>query len=198
MKRVRRQSMILNNFFTLASIIIIAITIILYTKYIAQNPTKTKIKEYKVTPLSCEQINYSKSKLSSQTLLDKSITALNSGFYKLDGGYIKSQYSKSIIEEFITLDEVNSFYKQAITIEPKKDISKFLTINYEIIEADKKHPKNKDQKFKLYSGSIKTSFRANAKEIFSFYTDFTLYDKQEILERINCTIKVYKNHAKHR
>ena len=190
--------MILNNFFTLASIIIIAITLILYTKYIAQNPKKKKTKEYKVTPLSCEQINHSKSKLFNQKLLTKSMSALNSGFYKLDGGYIKSQYSKSIIEEFISLDEINSYYKEAINLAPKEDIKKFLTINYEIIEADKKHPKNKDKKFELYSGSIKTSFRANAKEIFSFYTDFTLYDKEEIKQRINCAIKVYKNHAKHR
>ena len=190
--------MILNNFFTLASIIIIAITLVLYTKYIANNPTKIVKKVSKFTPLSCEQINYSKSKLFSQKLLNKSITALDSGFYKLDGGYIKAQYSKSIIENFIPLDELNTYYKDAIGLSPKKDIKKFLTINYEIIESDKKHTKNKNKKFKLYSGSIKTSFRANAKEIFSFYTDFTLYDKEEIKERINCTIKVYKNHVKYK
>lgn len=190
MSRNIRQSLLVNNFFTLASIIIISVTITLYSKYIVGD------KEKVITPLSCQKESFSTLKVFNQNLLDESQKALNSGYYKLNGGYIKSQYSKSIIEDFISLDEVNSFYKSSIGIEPKSDIKKFLTIDYEIIENDKKDPNKKSKDCKLCSGSIQTSFRAGNIEIFRYYTDFMIYDKNEIKSRIDCTIKVYKNNAK--
>jgi hypothetical protein len=153
------------------------------------------IKKEKVTPLECEE-NNSKSKLFNQKLLNKSLMALKKGYYKLDGGYIKSLNSKSIIEEFIPLLKTNQYFTKAIKINAKKDISKYLTNNYEIIENDKE--KNiilkKENKFK--AGTIRTSFRANSIEIFTFSKDFKFYDKNEIQSIIDCTIKVYKNHAK--
>ena len=37
---------------------------------------------------------------------------------------------------------------------------------------------------------------AEEKEIFKFYIDFRLLDKNEIASKIDCTIKVYENHVK--
>lgn len=192
MKRGMRQSLLVNNFFTLASIIIISVTITLYTKYIVDDEPTKEI----VTPLECQQQTFSTLKVFNQKLLNESIKALNQGFYKLDGGYIKAQYSDSIIENFISLDEINTYYIKAISSAPKDEIKKFLTINYELIENDKKDPNKKSKDCKLCSGSIQTSFRAGNTEIFRYYTDFMLYDKKEIESRIDCTIKVYKNHVK--
>ena len=200
MKRNRRQSAIINNFFTLASIIMITITLVVYMKYIQveePNPDSKAVymKKEKVTPLECED-ETSKSKLFNQKLLNKSLEALNKGYYKLDGGHIKALNSKSIIEEFIPISQANEYFIKAIKILPKKDIQKFLTINYEIIEnaKEKKIDLKKQNKFK--SGTIRTSFRANSIEIFTFSKDFKFYDKDEIQSIIDCTVKVYKNHAK--
>lgn len=190
-----RQSLVVNNFFTLASIVIISVTLILYSKYILNDDYKEVSKE-EVIPLSCEKDIFSTSKVFNQKLLNDSIKALDKGFYKLDGGYIKSQYQDSIIEDFVSLDELNSYYVSSIGRGEKEDINKYLTINYEIIENDRKNPNIKPKNCKFCSGSIKTSFRANEKEIFQFYIDFNLYDKNEIASRIDCTIKAYKNNVK--
>jgi len=195
---MRKQSQIVNNFFTLASIIIIGVTLTLYVNYIVKDPNEPakKIVKKQITKLECEEDNFTTYKVFNQKLLDSSQKALEKGFYKLQGGYIKSEYSKSIIEDYISLKELDSFYEKSIGINPKKDINKFLTIKYEIIENDKKNPNKKAKECKLYSGSVITSFRANSNEIFRFYTDFRLYDKEEIASRIDCAIKVYKNHGR--
>jgi len=84
-------------------------------------------------------------------------------------------------------------YITAINKKPKTDIKKFLTIEYKLVEKDR----NSDIKRKsFYSGSIMTTFKAGQKEIFKIFTDFRLYDKEEILSRIQCSIEVYKNNVK--
>ncbi len=195
MRRGARDSVIVNNFFTLASIILIVIVIVIYSKYIA-NDGYDEITKEEVIPLSCEKEVFTVSKVYNQELLNKSMKALNKGFYKLEGSYKKSLQTESIIEDFISLDELNSYYVKAIEKNPKKDINKYLTIKYEIIEDDKKDKNKKLSNCKFCSGAILTSFLAEDKEIFKFYIDFRLFDKSEIEKRINCTMKVYENHVK--
>ncbi|WP_121628297.1 hypothetical protein [Poseidonibacter antarcticus] len=200
MKRNRRQSTIINNFFTLASIIIITITLVIYLTYMRDskddiNDEKIFITKEKVIPLECED-STSISKLFNQKLLNKSINALNKGYYKLDGGYTKSLNSKSIIEDFISISEIDDYFIKSIGKKAKNDIKKFLTINYEIIENDKEKKVDLTKKIKFKAGTIRASFRANFIEIFVFSKDFKFYDKKEIQSIIDCTIKVYKNNAK--
>ncbi|MDZ7820225.1 MAG: hypothetical protein U5K55_17225 [Aliarcobacter sp.] len=192
----KRQSLIVNNFFTLVSILMISITIILYSKYISNDDYKNDNLKEKVIPLSCEKETFSTSKVFNQKLLNTSMKALDKGHYKLEGAYTKSTYSDSIIEEFISLDEINSFYIKSLEISPKENINKYLTISYKIIENDKKDPNKKTKDCKLCSGSILTSFKADDKDIFKFYIDFNLYDKNEIASKIDCTIKAYENNVK--
>ena len=192
MRKVR-QSQVINNFFTLASIIIISIVLTLYVKYIANEPEITK---EKVVPLLCEQDTLTKYKVYNQELLNESQKALIKGYYKLEGSYQKSQNNKSVAQEFISLDEMNDYYIQAIQKKNKENIKKYLTIEYVLIEKDK-NSKTADIKRKaFYSGSIMTTFKAGEKKIFKIFTDFRLYDKDEILSRIDCSIKVYENNAK--
>ncbi|MBU0924814.1 hypothetical protein KKG81_08020, partial [bacterium] len=192
----KRPSLIVNNFFTLASIVMISITIILYSKYISNDDYKNDDLKEKVIPLSCEKQTFSTSKVFNQKLLNDSMKALDKGHYKLEGAYTKSTYSDSIIEDFISLDEINSFYIKSLKISPKENINKYLTISYKIIENDKKDPNKKTKDCKLCSGSILTSFKADDKDIFKFYIDFNLYDKNEIASKIDCSIKVYENSVK--
>ena len=201
MKKNRRQSTTINNFFTLASIIMITITLVMYLTYMRDNDDntneiKTNQQKLKVTLLECEDIT-SKSKLFNQKLLNNSLKALNKGYYKLDGGYIQSLDSNSILKDFISIEEVNKFFIDAIGINKKDDIKKFLKINYELIENNKDII-NLENEVKFKSGTIKTSFRANNIEIFTFSKDFKFYDKNEINSIIDCTIKVYKNNAKNK
>ncbi len=195
MKKGARDSVLVNNFFTIASIVLIVITITIYSKYIANDGYDEVTKE-EVIPLSCEKEVFSVSKVYNQELLNKSMKAFNKGFYKLEGSYKKSQQSQSIIEDFISLDELNSYYVKSIEKKPKVDINKYLTIKYEIIENDRKEQNKKISNCKFCSGGILTSFLADDKEIFKFYIDFRLYDKNEIASKIDCTIKVYENNVK--
>ncbi len=195
MRRGARDSVIVNNFFTLASIVLIVIVIVIYTKYIA-NDGYDEVTKKEVIPLSCEKEVFTVSKVYNQELLNESMKALNKGFYKLEGTYKKSQLTPSIIEDFIAIDELNSYYEKAIEKKLKTDINKYLTIKYEIIEDDKKDKNKKISNCKFCSGAILTSFMAEEKEIFKFYIDFRLLDKNEIASKIDCTIKVYENHVK--
>ena len=194
--RQRRQSLIVNNFFTLASIIIISITIILYSKYISNDDYKNDDLKENVIPLVCEKQIFSNSKVYNQKLLNESMKALDKGYYKLEGSYTKSIHLASIIEDFISIEEMDNYFNEAIQRKPKNNIEKYLTISYKIIENDKKDPNKKPKDCKLCSGSILTSFKANNKDIFKFYIDFNLYDKSEIASKINCTIKAYENNVR--
>lgn len=195
MRKGARDSVIVNNFFTLASIVLISVTIIVYSKFIANDGYEEPTNEV-VIPLSCEKDVFTVSKVYNQELLNKSIKALDKGFYKLDGSYRKSQQTPSIIEDFISISELDSYFIKSISKNPKNDIEKYLTIKYYVIENDKKDENKKLSNCKFCSGAVVSSFLANDKEIFKFYIDFNLYDKSEIEKRIDCTIKVYRNHVK--
>lgn len=190
MRRGPSDSTIINNFFSLATIIIVSVTLVIYKTFILKDE-----EEIKYEKLQCEKQHYTFSKVFNQKLLDKSINALNKGYYRVEGSYLKSEHMKSSIENIVSLDEVNGFYQNSIAVGPKKDIEKYLNIRYELIENDKKDPNKKEEECKLNAGSVMTSFRINSKEIFRVYTDFNFMYKNAIKERIDCSIKVFKNHV---
>ena len=72
----RRQSLIVNNFFTLVSILLISITIVLYSKYISNDDYKNDNLKEKVISLPCEKETFSTSKVFNQKLLNDPIKAL--------------------------------------------------------------------------------------------------------------------------
>lgn len=193
MRRGARDSQVINNFFSFATIIIIAIVLTLYIKYIVKDEEKNP--KNKIVKLTCENDTFTYSKVFNQKLVNKSIKALEKGYYKLDGAFLEALDMKSKIKDVVTLSEVDKFYINSIGIIPKENIKKFLEIQYEIIETDKKKPNKKNDEIKLNSGSIKTSFRVNSKEIFRVYTDFTFMYKNAIKQRVECSIKVFKNHV---
>jgi len=193
MRRGARDSQVINNFFSFATIIIIAVVLTLYIKYIVKDEEKNP--KNKIVKLTCENDTFTYSKVFNQKLVNKSIKALEKGYYKLDGAFLEALDMKSKIKDVVTLSEVDKFYINSIGIIPKENIKKFLEIQYEIIETDKKKPNKKNDEIKLNSGSIKTSFKINSKEIFRVYTDFTFMYKNAIKQRVECSIKVFKNHV---
>ena len=193
MRRGARDSQVINNFFSFATIIIIAVVLTLYIKYIVKDEEKNP--KNKIVKLTCENDTFTYSKVFNQKLVNKSIKALEKGYYKLDGAFLEALHMKSKIKDVVTLSEVDKFYINSIGIIPKENIKKFLEIQYEIIETDKKKPNKKNDEIKLNSGSIKTSFKINSKEIFRVYTDFAFMYKNAIKQRVECSIKVFKNHV---
>ncbi|WP_044415883.1 hypothetical protein [Halarcobacter anaerophilus] len=190
MGRGARDSLVVNNFFTFASIVIITITLTLYTKYIRNDSDKLKIKE-----LQCQKQSYTKVTLFNHKLLKKSIKALNKGYYKVEGAYLKSQINKSIIEDVISLEEIEKYYETLIGVEPKKEIEKFLKIRFELVENDKSDNKSKEKE-RFKAGTLITSFRINSKELLRFESDFKFMYKNAIKQRVDCSMKVYKNYVK--
>ncbi|QDF28255.1 hypothetical protein [Halarcobacter anaerophilus] len=190
MGRGARDSLVVNNFFTFASIVIITITLTLYTKYIRNDSDKLKIKE-----LQCQKQSYTKVTLFNHKLLKKSIKALNKGYYKVEGAYLKSQINKSIIEDVISLEEIEKYYETLIGVEPKKEIEKFLKIRFELVENDKSDKESKEKE-RFKAGTLITSFRINSKELLRFESDFKFMYKNAIKQRVDCSMKVYKNYVK--
>lgn len=184
----QRQSQIVNNFFTFASIIIIAICLTLYVKY---GPKEKRVH----SNLECQKITTTSDKVFNQKLLDEGFALLLKGKYRLDGGFLEPKFGKSYLKDEISLKEADIFYMKALNV-PQNSSIKYLNIKYEIIENDKNDPRKKDKSCKLYAGSVITSFRINGKESFRMYTDFLQYDKKEIQNKIECTINAFKHNAK--
>ena len=178
-----RDSQIVNNLFSLATIVIVTSVLIVYVKYIAPDTTIKKNQEFQKLP--CQDNIYSYEKVFKQKLLNKAITALQKAYYKVEGSYIKSLNKESNIESIVSIDELSTMYENAIGIKAKKNISKFLKIDYHIIENDKNN--------KMKAASLMTSFKANDIEIFKFYIDIKFLYKEEIKNKIKCTIEVFKH-----
>lgn len=179
MRRVR-QSLIVNNFFTLASIIIISVTIAIYSKYIVEEENSN---------LLCENPKIDSYKVVNQKLLNTSIKALDKGYYKIDRAYIQTKKAKTVIKKFISKDEIRSYIIDSIKVPPKKESKKYLSIRYELVEFESKP-------LEEYHGGLKVLFKAGNTEIFRYYTKINFFDKKKIASQIACMIRVYKNNVK--
>ncbi len=192
--RQRRQSQVINNFFTFVSIVIITIILTLYYEFIVKDEP-IEIKKEKVLPLKCENTTLTKYQVYNQELLNESLKALQKGYYKIDGEINKAK-SNSSFEQFMNLKELNSYFIMEIGKEPKENIKKFLKIDYSVIEKSSSAKVDSIKRDDFYSGSILATFKAGDKKIFKIFTDFRFYEQSEIKARTQCIIKVYKNNAK--
>ena len=191
MKEHRRVSQIVNNFFTLASIVMITIVISLYSKYGSNIKEKPRLN----SQLPCQKETYTFDKISSYKLIQNANSYLEKGSFVINGGFIKPRFGKFYLKDKISLEEANDYFQTAINVNQKKELVKYLTIKYEIIENDKNDPRKKDYQ-KINAGELLSSFRINGKELFMMKTEFMEYDKLSIKNRIECTIKAFKHNAK--
>ncbi|WP_419768374.1 hypothetical protein [Arcobacter sp.] len=188
----KRASQIVNNFFTLASIIMISVVITLYSKY----GPKVK-KEVRVNSnLECQKQTFTFDSITRPELLKDASYFFKNGLYVLSGGFTKPRFGKFYLKDKISVDEADSFFRSSIAFAQRENPVKYLKIKYEIIENDKNDPRKKDEKSKSFAGTILSSFRINGKEVFMMETNFLHYDKNEIKNRIECTIKAFKHNAK--
>lgn len=186
MRTQRSQSQIVNNVFTLATIVMVTVVLTLYTKYAPKS-------KHIHSNLPCQKSTYTYDKVLNQKQLKEGWNLINSGAYKLDGGFIKPRFGKSYLKDKINIEDVNLLFKEAISTAPiEKNL--YVKIKYELIENDKNDPR-KSEKEKKYAGTLISSFRINQNEIFRMHTEFLQYDKQKIKERVHCTIKALKHNA---
>lgn len=188
----RRDSIIVNNFFTLASILMISIVLILYSKY---GPEKEKPLRVN-SGLECQKLTKTTDRISSLELLKNANYYFENGLFILDGAFIKPRFGKFYLKDKITILEADKFYLDALNYKQKENPVKYLTIKYEIIENDKNDPRKKSIEEKSFAGNLLTSIRLNGKELFMMNTNFLEYDKESIKNRIECTIKAFKENAK--
>jgi hypothetical protein len=188
MRRGTNPNLVINNFFSFATIVIMSITILIYNTFIVGE------KENKIEKLPCEKEIFTYTKTYNQELLNKSIKAIEKGYYKVEGFYLKLESSKSSIEKVVSLDEMNKFYVDSVAIPSRKKLEKFLKIRYELVEGSKNILQNNKTE-RLKAGTLITSFRINSNDIFRVYTDLKFLYKNEIKKRVDCSIKVYKNHV---
>lgn len=169
------------------SIIVVTVVLTLYVKY---GPKQQVLH----SNLPCQQQSVTYDKVIHSSLLKKAQTLLDSGAYVLDGGIIKPRFGKSYFAKLITMNETDDYFKQAIAIEPK-DKNYVLKIRYELFENDKNDPRKKESQ-KKYAGDLLSIFRINDQVVFRMKTRINTFDKQEIKERIQCSVKAFRHNAR--
>lgn len=187
MQSQRRQSQIVNNFFTLVTIVVVTVVLSLYVKY----GPKQQILH---SNLECQKQSPTYDKVIQPSLLKKAHTLLTSGAYVLDGGIIKPRFGKSYFSSLLDIDQTDEYFKNAINI-PQKQKNYVLKIRYELFENDKNDPRKKEED-KMYAGDLMSIFRINDKVIFKMKTRIKEYNKEEIKERIQCSVKAFKHNAR--
>ncbi|NQY94678.1 MAG: hypothetical protein HRT43_10960 [Campylobacteraceae bacterium] len=183
MIRGTRQSQLINNFFSLATIILVSAVLALYVKYFVKDVPRIN------SGLICQnEIASTTDKLANEKILKLGFRLLNEGSYILDGGLSPSFEFDSVFTQNLNIKQINNIFLKTINIKSTKEKSRFLKIKYELIE-------NEDENLNKI-GSLLTSFRINNNEVFSMYIDFLTYDMAEIEKRVQCTLEAFKYNAK--
>lgn len=181
MRRGARQSQIINNFFSLATIILVTIVLVLYVKYI-------NVEEPRVhSNLQCQKDIKTSDKIISQKLINIQNLLISKGKFILDGGIIERIEYKSLIKSKIRISQTDKYFYEALNLFNTNNSEYFVKIKYEIIE-------NKD--FDTNSlATLLVSFRINGKESYIMNTDLLSYNKKDVKNRINCVIKAFKHNV---
>lgn len=183
MRRGARQSQIVNNFFSLVTIILVSVVLTLYVKYIV----KVDEPPYINSGLVCQQNTNTTDKINNLKSLKIGYKLLNKGSYLLDGGIIPSLDKESVIKKKLDLDKINNIFLNTIDIELSQETQIFLKIKYELIENDEENSN--------HAGALLSSFRLNNQEVFRMLIDFNTYNISEIENKIKCTMEAFKYNA---
>ncbi len=182
MRRGARQSQIVNNFFSLATIIMVSVVLVLYVKYIVKEPARIN------SGLFCQnEIKNTTDKISNQKYLKNAYKLLNKGFFILDGGVLPSSKYVSLIPKKIDINLINNIFLKNIDIKLSEEKRIVLKIKYELIENEDEEKDN--------VASLLTSFRLSNKEVFRMFIDINSFEHSEIERRIQCIMDAFKHNA---
>ena len=178
MRRGARQSQIINNWFSLVTIILVTVVLTFYLRYIVKEKPRLN------SAIPCQLLNNSSDKIINQKLLNIHDALILKGRYILDGGILDSLNKTSLIKSKIKLSKSNQYFMQELNILSTNTHKQYVKIKYEFIE-------NEDINNKSVARLL-TSFRINGKESFIMNTDLLSYNETAIKDAISCTIKAFK------
>lgn len=176
MQRGARQSQIINNFFSLATIVLVSVTLTLYVKYIVKEKPRVN------SGLSCQETTYTEDKIYSSKLLNIQNKLISQGQFVLDGAFLDSLVKES--KNKLKISTLDKFFLISLNVFNNKTKETFVKIKYELIE-------NEDIK-KTIAGTLITSFRTNGQVSFYMKKEFNSYKEDEIKQAVACTIKAFK------
>ena len=141
----------------------------------------------------CQQKTITFEKISNKSLISTSINLLRTSNYEITSHIELSQYMKSKILKYISIEHANKLLIKTIDkyTSKKKHSEKKLLIEYYIYENDKEDKGKKSKKAKLYAGYLVFKFKLNKKLIYQIQTDFMEMDTSDIENRMDCVIKSF-------
>ncbi len=182
-KRVyeRNQSQVINNFYTLVTIVIMTVVITLYTKYVT--PDTKEETPFTVLPcmseLKIDQTSYNK-KLHKEAL-----ELFLQGNYQINGGAIYEENSK--FDEELWIKKIDELFENSSQMVAILNAQKFLNIKYELINKES----TEAQKVNLL-----VSFRISSNEVLRMYTFLDLNNIEQTSKKVGCIMESLKNAKK--
>jgi hypothetical protein len=185
-KRVyrRNHSQTVNNFYTLATIVMMTVVITIYTKYIRSTPNNEVVVQENVKPtvLPCQiQFNIEQ-KITQPTFLKEANDFLEQGNYVFNGGL--SLLDNSSLENQISLTLIETLFENTLDVVAVLNAQRYLNIKYEVIEKS------------ANVLGLLVSFRISSNEVLRMYTLLNHTNENEISQKVECIMNSFKHNAK--
>jgi hypothetical protein len=178
----RNPVIVIQNFYMLITIVIMAVVMVLYTQYIV--PKTNPKNEVLTQTLPCFETQKTIIKIVDEEKIKKAYKLLKKGSFELRGGFITPLQGVSKLESHYSIEVINKLFLDSINIKPNNTQEQYVRIVYEIIEESNKPL------------VIQSSFRISANEVFRGYTQSESLEEKKIQQRIECLINSFKINAK--
>jgi len=145
------------------------------------------------TRLDCQKECKVFEKVYDKAHFPQAKAALLSGKYELGSEILKAKYMKSRLFEYVHLEHVDQYVKEAIANRHDSEVhsDKKVQIDYYIYENDKDDPGKKTKKSKLYAGYLVFTFMLDGKKIYVIQIDFLDMQGSDINKRVDCAIESF-------
>jgi len=124
----------------------------------------------------------------------KAQNLLLSGNYKISSGIDKSIYMKSSLFDFVDMEKLNKEFSFFLLqkVKNQKQAKEILQVEYKVYENDKKDPKKKSDKSKLFRGYVVMKFiNQNNKVVYQVQIDFKDAQGKDIPKTLECAVESF-------
>ena len=127
--------------------------------------------------------------------LQEALALLERRAYRVVSSFQKSQYMESRLFEYVDMERTTQQIIAALEAQlppaPADAAAngRALVIDYLIYENDKKDPRKKTKKSKLYEGYLLFALKLDGKTLYKFQIDFMGPEGSDIPERIACAVR---------
>jgi len=142
-------------------------------------------KSAKSNRIACHQEVTTFERLYEPNKLQKVKQLLDSQDFKLNMNIAKSHYMPTRIDSYLSIKQLKQMLEKTFGVSKGKK----LLVNVLLYENDKKDPKKKSPKAKLYEGYVQINFVIDQKRIYSIQIDYKDKMGEDIAKRIDCAFK---------